>query len=292
MSTATRPRPATPAGRRPRRTARPKDPAGAKRAAHAATARRGAAAPAAALAHAAPAPARVAMPAPMPAPLRLAHAARGLPDSPFIDRLLAGRVWVAVVAIALIGIVFMQVSLLRLNAGIGESVERQASLERQNAAFRAEVSSLSGGPRIQEVASRLGMVMAPAGDVRYLDVKGADRTLLGDIAAHRMAAPSAQALTTAQEGASPETLAAAAASADAPPGTTPATGAAVDGSVTAPAQAAATTAAQAPVDPPPAGADVEAPAPVDPPPADADAEAPAPAEPVAAAVDPAAATAP
>ena len=284
MSTATRPRPATPAGRRPRRTARPKDPAGAKRAAHAATARRGAAAPAAALAHAAPAPARVAM----PAPLRLAHAARGLPDSPFIDRLLAGRVWVAVVAIALIGIVFMQVSLLRLNAGIGESVERQANLERQNAAFRAEVSSLSGGPRIQEVASRLGMVMAPAGDVRYLDVRGADRTLLGDIAAHRMVGPSAQALTTAKQGTSPETLAAAAASADAPPGTTPATGAAVDGSVTAPAQAAATTAAQAPVDPPPA--DAEASAPVDPPPADA--EAPVPADPVAAAVDPAAATAP
>lgn len=232
MSTATRPRPATPAGRQ---APRPLPPA----------------------------PVRVAM----PAPLRLAHAARGLPDSPFIDRLLAGRVWVAVVAIALIGIVFMQVSLLRLNAGIGESVERQASLERQNAAFRAEVSALSAGPRIQEVANRLGMVMAPAGDVRYLDVRGADRTLLGDIAAHRMAAPSAQALTTAQEGTSPETLAAAAASADAPPGTTPATGAAVDGPVTAPAQAAAATAARAPVDRPPA-------------------------EPVAAAVDTADATAP
>jgi len=185
----------------------------------------------------------------LPAPLRLAHAARGLPDSPFIDRLLAGRVWVAVVAIALIGIVFMQVSLLRLNAGIGESVERQANLERQNAALRADVSSLSAGPRIQEVAGGLGMLMAPAGDVRYLDVGGADSTLLGDRAAHVMAAPSAQALATAQEGGSSETAAAAAASADAPPGTTPATGAPVDGPVTAPAQAAATSAARAPVEP-------------------------------------------
>jgi hypothetical protein len=186
----------------------------------------------------------------MPAPLRLAHAARGLPDSPFIDRLLAGRVWVAVVAIALIGIVFMQVSLLRLNAGIGESVERQASLERQNAALRADVSGLSAGPRIEEVAGGLGMLMAPAGDVRYLDVRAADRTLLGYRAAHVMGVPAAQALATAQGG-SPETRAAAAASADAPPGTTPATGASVDGPVTAPAQAAATSAAQASVDPAP-----------------------------------------
>ncbi|MEJ7781720.1 MAG: hypothetical protein WKF99_04070 [Solirubrobacteraceae bacterium] len=233
MSTATRPRPASPAARQappPRRTARPRAHAGAH-----------------ALGHAAPAPAQVTR----PAPLRLAHAARGLPDSPFIDRLLAGRVWVAVVAIALIGIVFMQVSLLRLNAGIGESVERQASLERQNAALRADVSGLSAGPRIEEVAGGLGMLMAPAGDVRYLDVRAADRTLLGDRAAHVMAVPAAQALATAQQGGSPETRAAAAASADAPPGTTPATGASVDGPVTAPAQAAATSAAQASVDPAP-----------------------------------------
>jgi len=252
MSIATRPRPATPAARRasgPSPTRRPRAPAAGpgapgggrpKRATQAPAPARGAAAKAAALA-----PARVTL----PAPLRLAHAARGLPDSPFIDRLLAGRVWVAVVAIALIGIVFMQVSLLRLNAGIGESVERQANLERQNAALRADVSSLSAGPRIQEVAGGLGMLMAPAGDVRYLDVGGADSTLLGDRAAHVMAAPSAQALATAQEGGSSETAAAAAASADAPPGTTPATGAPVDGPVTAPAQAAATSAARAPVEP-------------------------------------------
>jgi len=266
MSTATRPRPATPAARQapgPRRTTRARAPGAAKgrapgdarptRATRASAPARGAAAAtAAALAPAAPA--RVAM----PAPLRLAHAARGLPDSPFIDRLLAGRMWVAVVAIALIGIVFMQVSLLRLNAGIGESVERQANLERQNAAFRAEVSSLSAGPRIQEVAGGLGMVMAPAGDVRYLDVRGADRTLLGDRAAHVLAAPSAQALATAQEGRSPQTRAAAAQSADAPPGTTPATGGSADGPVTAPAQAAATSAAQ-PVAPAPAdGAHIDA----------------------------------
>ncbi|HEV2819298.1 MAG TPA: hypothetical protein VGW11_02215 [Solirubrobacteraceae bacterium] len=216
MSTATRPRPLTAAARQtPRRwrPTRPAVPAGAK----------GRAAPAAALAHAAPTDVPVAM----PASLRLAHAARGLPDSPFIDRLLAGRVWVAVVAIALIGIVFMQVSLLRLNTGIGESIERQANLERHNAALRAEVSSLSASPRIQEVAGELGMLMPPAGEVRYLDVRGANPTLSGDRAAHVMTAPSPQALATAQEGGSPETRAAAAASAAAPPATTPATGAPV-----------------------------------------------------------------
>jgi hypothetical protein len=62
----------------------------------------------------------------------------------------------------------MQVSLLKLNAGIGSSVERAAALERSNGELRAQVSQLESGGRIQDKTASLGMVMPPAGQITYL----------------------------------------------------------------------------------------------------------------------------
>jgi len=162
-----------------------------------------------------------------------------LPDAPFIDRLMHGRLWVALIAAALIGIVFVQVSLLELNAGIGRAVDREQTLMRDNARLRAEVSSLSSGERIREAAAGLGMVSPPAGEVRFLAA--------GDPAAARRAAantvaPTPQATDAAARAATPQARAAAAASAEAPPGTTAATGAPPGGPSTPPAQAAAASA--------------------------------------------------
>ena len=61
---------------------------------------------------------------------------RALPDHRVIDRLLRGRVWICFVGVALMGIVAMQVSLLKLNSGISRAVETSATLERQNSAWR------------------------------------------------------------------------------------------------------------------------------------------------------------
>jgi cell division protein FtsL len=83
-----------------------------------------------------------------------------------------GRAWIALVAVALLGIVFMQVSLLKLNAGISRAVTAADTIDRQNAAMRADISSLESGERIQAVAARLGMVMPAAGSVRFLDARG------------------------------------------------------------------------------------------------------------------------
>src|ERR1019366_2204173 len=49
------------------------------------------------------------------------------------DRRLRGRTWIALVAFALIGSVALQLGLLKLNAGIGRSLERSALLQRENA---------------------------------------------------------------------------------------------------------------------------------------------------------------
>ena len=100
-----------------------------------------------------------------------AHVVRGLralPDLGVLDRLIRGRFWIGLVAVALMGIVAMQVAVLKLNTGIGRAIEHVSSLQRDNSALQADVSQLSSGDRIEAEGYRMGMVMAPAGDVRFL----------------------------------------------------------------------------------------------------------------------------
>ena len=85
-----------------------------------------------------------------------------------------GRVWIGVLGILLIGLVFTQVSLLKLNAGIGSAVERGAALDRANGELRAQVSQLESGERIQERAAALGMILPPAGQISYVRTRGRD----------------------------------------------------------------------------------------------------------------------
>jgi cell division protein FtsB len=105
---------------------------------------------------------------------RLGRAAMRVGDARLLDRLVRGRAWIALVAVALMGLVAMQVSLLKLNAGISRAVTSADTLERQNATLRASISELDSGRRVQAAAARLGMVMPAAGDVRFLDARQAD----------------------------------------------------------------------------------------------------------------------
>ena len=68
----------------------------------------------------------------------------------------------------LLGIVTMQVSLLKLNSGISRAVETTTTLERQNAALEQSIAKLSATDRIQKGAEALGLVLPAAGDVGYL----------------------------------------------------------------------------------------------------------------------------
>lgn len=111
--------------------------------------------------------------APPPLALRLGGAVHSIAEHRWLERLIRGRAWIAIVGVGLIGIVFMQVSMLRLNAGIGRSVDKAAVLERQNAAMRAEISNLSVGDRIAAEASRMGLIL-PQTTPRFLDARSAD----------------------------------------------------------------------------------------------------------------------
>ncbi|HUB35290.1 MAG TPA: hypothetical protein VL972_00560 [Solirubrobacteraceae bacterium] len=92
-----------------------------------------------------------------------------------LDRLIHGRAWIALVAFALIGIVTAQLGLLKLNAGIGRALEHEASLQRENAELSVEDSSFAAGDAIQLQAAHMGMEIIPAGALRFLSGRHAQR---------------------------------------------------------------------------------------------------------------------
>jgi cell division protein FtsL len=104
--------------------------------------------------------ARPAAPAPQRAPYHL------------LERLIRGRAWIAVVAFALIGIVAMQLWVVKLNVGIGRAIEHAATLQRENSALAIEDSTLSSAERIEQLAGAQGMVSAPPGALHFDTVRG------------------------------------------------------------------------------------------------------------------------
>jgi hypothetical protein len=130
-----------------------------------------------------------------PLSLRLGRRAMRVGDARVLDRLVRGRAWIAIVAAALIGIVFMQVSMLKLNAGVSRAVTAADTLERQNSSLRADISKLDSGERVQDAAANLGMTTRPAGDVRYLDAERASAArAAASIKPPNPVAPAAQTL--------------------------------------------------------------------------------------------------
>jgi hypothetical protein len=85
-----------------------------------------------------------------------------------LDRLLRGRAWVALTAVLLVGIVFLNVNLLEINGSIARMDTHAAELKRENAALRMRIAQLGSSERIQAAAARLGFVPVEPGSVGYL----------------------------------------------------------------------------------------------------------------------------
>jgi cell division protein FtsB len=118
---------------------------------------------------------------------------RALPDHRLVDALLRSRAWIVIVGVLLGGIVAMQVSLLKLNAGISRAVQTTATLERQNADMEDAIARLSSGERVRRAALRAGMVAPAAGDVGFLRIRGGRDA---ELAAQRMQPPATTTATT------------------------------------------------------------------------------------------------
>lgn len=122
---------------------------------------------------------------------------RGIPDRRVVDRLLRGRLCIWVIGVMLGGIVAMQVSQLRLNAGISRAVITAQTLERKNSDLESSIARATSGDRVRAAAASDGMVDPPAGDTRFLRARpGTDPAR----AVKRMKLPSDEAIAVMANG--------------------------------------------------------------------------------------------
>jgi hypothetical protein len=154
-------------------------------------------------------PRRVSGPAARPAPARGRTKAASTPaiavtTRTLLERLIHGRAWIGIVAFALIGIVTMQLGLLKLNAGIGRALEHEAALQRENSALSVENSEYSAGDTVELQAAHMGMQLVPAGALRFLSGPGSATNQIARAVAALNARASGASATTATE-ASPST---------------------------------------------------------------------------------------
>ena len=118
-----------------------------------------------------------------------------------LDRLIRSRVWIGIIAFALIGIVTLQLGLLRLNSGIGRALEREASLQKENAALSVENSELASGARVENEAAKLGMQLFSVAGLKFLG--SAPAADVAKAAAALRAAPAREAGAAPGETAAP-----------------------------------------------------------------------------------------
>ncbi len=69
-----------------------------------------------------------------------------------------GILWIAVVGVLLVGIVFVNVAVLRLNLALDSTSRERASLQAQIAAEQSQLSAEQSSPQIQARAQAEGMV--------------------------------------------------------------------------------------------------------------------------------------
>jgi hypothetical protein len=100
---------------------------------------------------------------------RTAGAVGGIADSGLVVRLTRGRLWIGALAALLIGIVALNVLALSFSASSSKTAAAAEQLAQQNSALRAELASKLSTEQVRRTASNLGLVVAAAGSIRYLE---------------------------------------------------------------------------------------------------------------------------
>lgn len=106
--------------------------------------------------------------------LRVIDTVEVISSSSLLDRLIRGRLWIGLLAFALIGIVAMQLLVLELNTGIGRKLARVAQLQIANSQLGIEDSGASAEARIDPLATASGMTFAPSGSIHFVAADPAD----------------------------------------------------------------------------------------------------------------------
>src|SRR5689334_5728454 len=84
----------------------------------------------------------------LPLPQRLEFPRLGPVTQGLLDRLLRGRAWVLLIGVLLVGIVFFNVDVLRLNRSIANTSARATALKQENARLLLEEAQLASSDRI------------------------------------------------------------------------------------------------------------------------------------------------
>lgn len=101
------------------------------------------------------------------------RAGKSIQGASLLDRLVRGRGWIGLLAALLIGLVFLNVSLLKLNAQAGRNAERARQLRIENAELNGLVTRLSSAERIERAAAKQGLIVPAPGVINYLTARGA-----------------------------------------------------------------------------------------------------------------------
>jgi cell division protein FtsL len=96
---------------------------------------------------------------------------RGLPEHALLDRIVRGRAWIPLLGVLLVGIVAMQVEILKLGAGMGRWIQRSSALQTHNQALQASVAALTDDQRIERLAAKMGMVMPDPTTLSFLSAQ-------------------------------------------------------------------------------------------------------------------------
>jgi cell division protein FtsL len=84
-------------------------------------------------------------------------------------RMAGGVAWIGVVAVLLVGVVAINVAVLRLNVSLDEFSRERAKLRADNAALQADLASAAASIRIEQQAqTQLGLVPADSDHTTYV----------------------------------------------------------------------------------------------------------------------------
>jgi hypothetical protein len=119
------------------------------------------------------APAAVAEPLPKARPpRRTAAAARRKPRRGQARslRVRASLVWMAVFALLLVGVVAVNVAVLRAHVAVNDLDGKITQLQLEKAKLASEYSSATAAPRVERAARRAHLIPAPGYATSYLDM--------------------------------------------------------------------------------------------------------------------------
>jgi hypothetical protein len=99
---------------------------------------------------------------------RTAGAVGDIADSGLMFRLTRGRLWIAVLAALLAGIVALNVASLSVSSSASRVAERSEQLKQENSVLEAQLAKKLSSQRVKSIAAGLGFEIPDPQEVSYL----------------------------------------------------------------------------------------------------------------------------